>query len=284
MSITDYYFAASVRSFWAGWEWASGQGILLGILEGISTIIFAMVIVIIFHRRRPSARYRLLRAVRDIVGVVLVLLGILFFVFFIQDAPNQIRIRDEKIAQLGGSPDMPVSMPQLGGAEKDKVLAALSRLSDFLNGDGRKACNLATALQGSYGINFHERGKPEVYAANAKDIFALTRHIYGTLLGAHNDGGILQSGDPLLVAVMAQAVQQKDHDTIIQFDGYALSTYNLLSALSAVDVSGEREKLFDPVASVVTDPMNLWDRYTGKFCKLIDTTNGRIAEMRASLR
>ena len=47
-----------------------------------------------------------------------IVLFIAFMVFFVQDAPNQIRIRDERIAQLGGAPDAPIAVPHLSRSER----------------------------------------------------------------------------------------------------------------------------------------------------------------------
>jgi hypothetical protein len=281
MSIVDYYWAASTRSVWAAWVWASGQGIVLGILEGISTIIFAMVIMLIFHRKRPSSRRRLLRAVGDIVGVILVLLGILLLVFFVQDAPNQVRIRDEKIAQLGGAPDTAIFIPNLSKTEKDKVLDALTNLSDFVNRDGRAACDSARRLQS---VAMRDQSQAVLNAKMARGVFDDTRKIYSTILGPDNKGGILKSGDPMLVEIMMQAIQTKDRDTIVQFDGYTRTVSMLFDALLIVQTSQEQAKIIEPILVAADAPLNLWAQKTEDFCNLINKTNDRIAEMRSSLR
>lgn len=286
--VIAYYKESIPRIFWASWDWAIGQGLSLTVVLAVALPLFVIVFEVVCAWRRYKTwaeakkhiRSAVGRFLREIIVIIIVAPTILFVIFFIQDAPNQIRIRDEKIVRLGGAPDVPVSIPRLADADREKAVNMLSRLSDIMNTDARQACDLADRLQNSYGSR---QERPSVYAAQARDIFSMTRMIYTVLLGQQNNGGILKSGDPIMINIMAQAIQSKDHDIIIQFDGYALSTSNLLSALDVADRSAERAKLFEPIFTALSIPMNLWRQYTKQFCGLINKTNSRIAELRSAL-
>ena len=126
MSFWSYYRAAVPRSAVAGWRWARGQGLYLSILLAVgvraSAIAFAVIRVLGGRDTWQNAVSAITRAFVDFAGAGLIataiVLFIAFMVFFVQDAPNQIRIRDERIAQLGGAPDAPIAVPHLSRSER----------------------------------------------------------------------------------------------------------------------------------------------------------------------
>ncbi len=180
-------------------------------------------------------------------------------------------------------PEKAILVPELDAVERKQIEERLSDLSVFINKNGREACNAAEQSE-SYGTDIHVRGRPASFERQMQDLSAMTRNIYGTLLGPHNDGGLLQSGDPTTVNIMEEAVQPRDQNTIIQFDGFALDALNAAHALAVVDGSDERAKLVDPLVGMLSIPMNQLARYTTDFCKLIEKTNARIAEIRSELK
>jgi hypothetical protein len=105
VSTIDYYKAAFERSFSSGLDWALAQGLLLTLLFA-----FGLLVVAIFYtsfrwiRRRHSraeAMSQIATAIKDFVlaaiaGTVVVLL-VLFVIFFVQDAPQQMAILQRQI-------------------------------------------------------------------------------------------------------------------------------------------------------------------------------------------
>jgi hypothetical protein len=193
-------------------------------------------------------------------------------------------VRETEMLSRLPSEDIPISVSRLDPTRKRAINERTSSLADLINGEGNQACKSASDLQSSYGSDIRVRKRPATYAAKAKATFSITRNIYKIILGPNNDAGLLRAGDPLVAETIGQLIQPKDRDIIIQFDGYALLTSNVLDALVVADESDQRSALMDPLIGVLSIPMNLWGEYTAKFCALITKTNLRIAEMRAAIR
>ena len=172
-----------------------------------------------------------------------------------------------------------IVVPVIPAAAKGKVEDALFKVSDVMSTVAHDACEAAARIQRSYGSDIHEKGKADGYAKQAAEIFAAARRVNEILLGQSTETGMLKSGEPLLVEVMSQVVRPHEREIIAQFDGWALETSKSLDALRIVDSSVDRMKLFDPVLTTVTIPMNQWQNVTTQFCKLIDNANARIAEV-----
>ena len=100
-----YYVAAISRSWIAGWDWATGQGIILTwSLAGavlVLSVCFAAVKAIRKHHSWRDAFNDARRAVQDfllamVVSSILVLVS-LFVVFFVKDAPTQMALAKQAI-------------------------------------------------------------------------------------------------------------------------------------------------------------------------------------------
>src|SRR6202035_38829 len=122
ISLVAYYAAAISRAFWAAWDLALGQGLLLTILLGVGALVCASGYAMIRAWRRSHPwQAQVGQAFIDFliagVGAVVIMLALLFGWFFIQDAPHQIAQRDARIAALGGAPDTPISLPLVSKEE-----------------------------------------------------------------------------------------------------------------------------------------------------------------------
>jgi len=116
ISFGSYYGAAIPRAFWAGWDWAFGQGLGLTILLGCGAVASAAVYALIRAWRRShswaDARKGVRHATADFlisgVGAIVIVLVGLFVWFFVNDAPTQIESLREKLVAL--SPPSPTAL------------------------------------------------------------------------------------------------------------------------------------------------------------------------------
>jgi hypothetical protein len=288
VSIFDYYWTAIVRSFWNGWDWAVGQGILLGLVEAIAAIILG-VIAVSFLRKHQGTRWRsALRIIRDTLVVIAVLFVVLFLIFFVQDAPNEIAKRDERIAQLGGAPDANIIVSRHLQADAEAMGKALRELSNIFNKDIAEICGerlrrmrLCVQL-----INTLPMGD---CAARALEQFQSERPILEKLLGTSRDTGLLNAGEPEIIQILNQAVQRKDRQIIIDFDDYSRRLYsafrffNSIQALASIQ-GDEKQPLFDMGMNITDGDVNRWDEAAGRYCGFVQKTNQRISWIRDALR
>jgi hypothetical protein len=104
-SILSYYEIAIPRAFWAGWDWAIGQGLLLTILLGIGSVICASLYAVIRSMKRSlswsDAMNHVGQAVADFLiagfGAIVIVMMFLFVIFFVRDAPNQLANAKDEI-------------------------------------------------------------------------------------------------------------------------------------------------------------------------------------------
>jgi ABC-type Fe3+ transport system permease subunit len=97
ISLGSYYGAAIPRTFWAGWDWAFGQGLGLTILLGCGAVLAAAAYAVIRAWRRSHSWADAINGIKHAItdflisgigAIVIVLIG-LFVWFFIKDAPTQ---------------------------------------------------------------------------------------------------------------------------------------------------------------------------------------------------
>jgi hypothetical protein len=225
ISLGSYYGAAIPRAFWAGWDWAFGQGLLLTILLGIGALFCAILYALIRAIRRSHSWQAALshvgQALGDFliagVGAVAIVLLCLFGWFFVHDAPKQIAQREQRIAELGGAPDAPIELPALSRAERDETVRSLDWLLTYMGNDAKPAYDTAMEVRAKIGMDINVLDKSSAYAQRVKQIYQLAQDLRHKLLGFDNKSGILNSGNPAVVKIMAQAVQLRDRQTIIDF-------------------------------------------------------------------
>lgn len=205
-----------------------------------------------------------------------------FLWFLLADAPEQIRIRDERIAQLGGAPDAPVQVPQLSSADAEKVGAAISALANLLNNEGQDACDKAKVALAC--IQNIRSVTPSECASKTNEAFNKSRSLTTTLLGTGASTGLLNAGDPMAIDILNQAIQRKDRQIFIDFDDYGRRAKNALYFLSLIEIkSDERARLFEPALNITDGELNGWQSATQRFCEFIGKTNERITEIRRQL-
>ena len=106
--LLDYYVGAFIRSWSAGWLWATGQGILLTWLLAVGLVVASIALAV----SRAATKYHSWQEAKNHVGntladfagaVVLssiITLIILFAVFFVRDAPDHIAAANKAIDNL----------------------------------------------------------------------------------------------------------------------------------------------------------------------------------------
>ena len=99
-SLVSYYAAAIPRAFWAGWEWASGQGILLTLTGAVATILVATAGMFIATRPKRTVLHNFGRLFIEAVAVFALMAVMIFGVFFISDAPAQLAAANQKVSDL----------------------------------------------------------------------------------------------------------------------------------------------------------------------------------------
>jgi hypothetical protein len=106
--LLDYYVGAFTRSWSAAWLWATGQGILLTWLLAVGLSIASIAIAVgraaIKYHSWQEAKNHVGNTLADFAGVVvlssIITLIILFGVFFVRDAPDQIAAANKAIDNL----------------------------------------------------------------------------------------------------------------------------------------------------------------------------------------
>jgi hypothetical protein len=104
----DYYVGAFSRSWSTAWSWATGQGILLTWLLAIGlpfgSIAIAVVRAAVKYHSWQEAKKHIGDTVADFAGAIVlssvVALILLFAVFFVRDAPDQIAAATKAIDDL----------------------------------------------------------------------------------------------------------------------------------------------------------------------------------------
>jgi hypothetical protein len=277
MESISYYARDAIWSFQAVWTVASEKLLWSVPIALVSATIAAA-------RRKVSSgtwgKDTLIAALYGAIGGPVIILIAAFLINFIR-YPS---VREAEMLSRLPPEDISISVPRLDPSRKRAINERISSLADLVNGEGNQACKAASDLQSSYGSDIRVRKRPAAYAAKARATLSSTRNIYRVILGPNNDAGLLRSGDPLVAETIGQLIQSKDRDIIIQFDGYALMTLNVLDALAIADESDQRSTLMDPLTGVLSIPMNLWGDYTAKFCALLKKTNDRITDMRAAIK
>jgi len=285
--ISSYYPDAFARSFWAALSWVVGQGVMLTLLIAAGGIVFELVLVFVWRRndaeaKRDWRRYTL-ETIRALAGGCVLAALILFVWFFIQDAPTQIRIRDERIAELGGAPDVPVNVRNLLPADTAAAGSALRELSDVFNKDIAEICGERLRRIRLCVQNARMRPLSDC-AAKALEQFQSERPIEETLLGTSRDTGLLNAGEPEIVQILNQAVQRKDRQILIDFDSYSLKLYSAFRFLGLIDnQSDEKQRLFEPAINIVDGDLNHWESAASRYCEFIQKTNERISMMKTQI-
>jgi hypothetical protein len=106
-----YYQGAISRSWWAAWDWATKQGILLTWSLAAAVLFCAIVFTAFRALRRyhswsqamSEVRTAIMDFVLSAIAGTAVLFAALFGVFFVSDAPEQIQVRihNEQINTIG---------------------------------------------------------------------------------------------------------------------------------------------------------------------------------------
>jgi hypothetical protein len=292
ISLGSYYGAAIPRAFWAGWDWAFGQGLLLTILLGIGalfcTILYALIRAIRRSHSWQAALSHVGQALGDFliagVGAVAIVLLCLFGWFFVHDAPKQIAQREQRIAELGGAPDAPIELPALSRAERDETVRSLDWLLTYMGNDAKPAYDTAMEVRAKIGMDINVLDKSSAYAQRVKQIYQLAQDLRHKLLGFDNKSGILNSGNPAVVKIMAQAVQLRDGQTIIDFMQSSAMFSEGLETLHKTEGDPDlRGLLFDGVHGLLSKQEQEFDKATEQLGVLIDKTNARVAEIKHGL-
>ncbi|MGH9351064.1 MAG: hypothetical protein ACRD2G_02715, partial [Terriglobia bacterium] len=125
---------------------------------------------------------------------------------------------------------------------------------------------------------------PSDCAKRVHDVFLTARELLMKLLGTSAASGLLNAGDPTTVHILNQAIQYQDRKILIDFDDGARRAYNAIHFLELVDTSvSERARLFEPAINVADRDINGWEAACGRFCALLEKTNGRIMQIRSQL-
>jgi hypothetical protein len=238
------------------------------------------------HHSLAVAMNDIRRAVIDFVeaGIVVTLIALLiiFLVFFVQDAPKQLGKAEERIAELGGAPDPPIAIPPaLRGTNDRRIASAVGELSDIVNTDMQRVCDEAKVAL--ICINQIRIAQPSDCASKTNTAFTDGRTILKRLW-ASADTGFLVAGDPELLGVLRQAIQDRERLQIfVNFDQYARGSYEEMRFLSLIaDSPEERHRLFEAALSL-SDSRNRWSEATEQYCKFIKKTNERISQIRDQL-
>jgi hypothetical protein len=111
--LLEYYVQAVPRAFWAAIDWALGQGWALSLLLVIGPSVYGIVLAFVrackAHRSWRSAVAQTVKASTDLLpktflGGTVVGFGLLFMWFFINDAPEQMRlVRQEATAGVSNA-------------------------------------------------------------------------------------------------------------------------------------------------------------------------------------
>ena len=173
-----YWGAAIGRSLSDALDWVIEHGIIFDVLTAVGGIVSAVVVL----RRRAT-----METVTQLVGGWIIAILVLFVLFLLNDAPNQIRIRDERIAQLGGAPDTPIAVPgSLRGSNDNRVLAVVGELSDIINKDIQAVCDEAKVALAC--IQQIRTVQPSDCAAKTDKVFIKGRKILSRFWTSANTG------------------------------------------------------------------------------------------------
>jgi hypothetical protein len=157
ITLGSYYGAAILRAFWAGWDWAFGQGLGLTILLLFGAVASATLYAVARAWRRSQswadARNSVEHIMADLltsgIGAIVVVFIILFVWFFVKDAPMQMEEAHLKIEELQDKvaallPPPPPPKPFYSQNDKNKLADMLTDLSSMLNDE---ALGVQTATQ-----------------------------------------------------------------------------------------------------------------------------------------
>jgi hypothetical protein len=280
-AIALYYWEAICRSAAMAKDWIVRWSIIPGLLLALC------IAVVEFPPPSWTALGGLATMVQVRKHAYRLFLGFLLFLTimvgfaFIEDAPNQMRIRDQKIIQLGGAPDAPIAVPRrLPGSNEKRVLAAVGELSEIMNKDVQDACDRAKVALAC--IQQIRTVQPSDCAAKTDAAFQKGRTILNKLWTSA-DAGFLNAGDRQILEILNQAVQPKDRQIFIDFDQYALGTYNRMYFLSLIENDpNERRRLFEPALNL-SIASNRWEEATERYCNFVGKTNDRISEIRRQI-
>jgi hypothetical protein len=142
VSLVSYYGTAIPRSFWAGWDWAIAQGLLLTIFLGLGAVVCGSLFAVIRAMRRShswaDAMESVWRLIADffLAGIGAIVAGLisLFVYFFIQDAPQQISALTKRVEELTPKPTQPVTREFYSNRQRNEIADKLQDLTKQLDG------------------------------------------------------------------------------------------------------------------------------------------------------
>jgi hypothetical protein len=287
ISISSYYGEALPRAFWAGWNWAFGQGLLLTILLGISALVYAMIRAFRRSHSWQAAGSHISQALLDFliagIGAGSIVSIILFAWFFVQDAPKQIAIRDQRIAELGGAPDAPVVISHLTNPDKDRASSAITQLYMFLNTTGLNVTNQLHLNSDPDNImnGLYLTGPQHTLSADLKKI--ADQDVYDALYGPN---GLMVPRDGLIKSVLEQAIQPKDKKIVEKFSQEVAALYDREVTFHKINekIGNSDPALTNDLARFVNEQATRVDESDHEMEKVITKTNERISEIREQLQ
>lgn len=268
----DYYIGASARSARAAWQWMRRQGLALSLLSAFALLVLS----IVFGVRRPT----LAEVIIALIGVPLAVLCACMFCFLCADPGRELKRLTERLAEFVEPPDTPARVPKLSRSEKDELLNSLTKISNAMNRQGRRAVNGAYAYLDQFeqtptyanALKLFESESGLQYSASVfQEIYAPT-------------GGMTNSiSSPVIRQAILVAIQQKDQKTLEELANSFARIRDSLPALRAASAAQGDPQVLSAVLSLLKHRLDSLRQYADKTGALIDKTNSRIEKIRACL-
>jgi hypothetical protein len=273
----SYLSDAVGRPLGAAMTWPNSHGVEFTVICLFSGVVMRLA-VMPWWPLSGEMRGRILVACENLGAVALAGLVVgflLIFLFFLfSDPAEQIRIRDEQIAALGRAPDIQILTPT-ALRNSTIVLSAVDSISNLVNKEMRAVCDEAKAALVC--VN-NMRSAPVSGCLQKTQIAVDHGRLLFYKLWTDANRGLLVEGDPDVLGVLKQAIQQKDRQVFVDFNQYSGGTYDELYFLTLL-TSDERSRLFEPAMNL-SNAHNNWESATDRYCALIDKTKTRISEIR----